>query len=103
MSRAPHNPDQPDASDIKVTDRPGKRYLSRHSELWEIEQEMAAEGQLPEDANRAIPVSEHPERIGDVTADELRERIKRESETPVPNKSRIGHLNDLLAEVSSDE
>jgi len=100
MSRAPNNPELPDASDIETTKQPGKRFVARESPVWALEQEAAAAGQsLPDDANRAIPLCEHPEHIGDVSPAEIRERIERESETPVPNKSRIGHLNDLLAEV----
>jgi len=98
MSRAPTNPDR-DAEDMTITHAPGKRYLSRDSDLWALEQKVAVAGDLREDANRAIPLSEHPERIGDVDAAELRERIEDEANTPVPNKSRIGHLNDLLSEV----
>jgi hypothetical protein len=86
-------------SDIGV----GKRFASRESDVWQIEQSVAVEGDLPDDANRCIPLCDHPEHGDDLNADEIRNRIERESETPVPNKSRIGHLNDLLAEVMGDE
>ena len=106
MSRKPDNPEKSnrETDDIDAFARPaGTRYVSRESEVWALEQEMAAEGRLPEDASRAVPLSEHPELGDDLTAEEIRKRIERESETPVPNKSRIGHLNDLLGGVVDDE
>jgi hypothetical protein len=87
-----------DLSDIDT----GARFVARDSELWQIEQELADAGELPADANRAVPLCDHPEHGDTLDAAEIRERIERETERENPNQTRIGHLNGRLAEVTSD-
>lgn len=102
--RAPDTPpkrDDSDTADLSDVDTQpldeipvGRRFTSS-DDLLAVESEMIAEG--IELANRAIPLSDHPEHHNYDSADEIREEIEAELSRDHPNKQRIGVLNELVA------
>jgi len=77
----------------------GPRFLSTDSETWHVEQELARGRELPEDANRAIPLKDHHEHGDGADADELRERVRHEAERDHTNKKRVAHLNERIGRM----
>ena len=85
-----HDDEEHSLADIPA----GRRFVSRDSVVWAIEQELLVEG--VELQNRAIPMEYH----GLDDPDDIRDAIEEQSAAMHPNRNAIGYLNERLAEVT---